>query len=64
MLYINIESASRHKSSLNESNLDLSIDSNDYSSNEFDDFDPRVKKLSDDDLRPQPILRKSKKVGF
>jgi len=55
------ESASRHKSSINDSNLDLSIDSNDYSSNEFDDFDPRVKKLSDDDLRPQPILRKSKK---
>lgn len=34
----------------------------DESENELD-FDPKKLKLSKDDLRPQPVLRKSKKVS-
>lgn len=52
------------------SNFDWSISQNDDddddssmdSMSDYDDFDPKVKKLDDDDLKPQPVLRKSKKV--
>jgi hypothetical protein len=42
----------------NANNNDLSLDS----MSDYDDYSDMTRKLSDDDLRPQPLLKKSKKV--
>lgn len=60
-------SGSNMRSSLNDNSFDWNSNSNDMSMssmNDFDDYDPKARKYSDDDLRPQPVLRKSKKVAY
>jgi len=49
----------------NENSLEWNSSSNEMSMssiNDLDDFDPKSRKFSNEDLRPQPVLRKSKKV--
>ena len=43
-------------------NLSINESSMDSMSDDYDDFDPKMKKYGDDDFKPQPVLRKSKKV--
>lgn len=47
------------------SQFDWSMSQNDSSLDsisDYDDYDPKMKKFSEEELKPQPVLRKSKKV--
>jgi hepatic leukemia factor len=60
LIHENIGSISSEGDSMNywnANNNDLSLDS----MSDYDDYSDMTRKLSDDDLRPQPLLKKSKK---
>ncbi len=57
-------SASSSSSDISQSGFDYSMD-NDLSidSMDFEGFNPKTRKFNEDELKPQPILKKSKKVN-
>lgn len=55
-------SSNMSTTSVDWSNSSPARDVSIYSGTDSDEFDPSMLKFSDEELRPQPILRKSKKV--